>query len=148
MKGFKFKLEAVLKIRKLKEEQCKMEIGKIQVRIKELKNYRLEHSKGIEQAYLDQEKLLEKGMNGRELQFHPFFVDGKRAHIGVIDKEIEGLEKEVAALYQQLNQLRADVKVIDEMKEQKTKEYKKSLNKKQFEEIEEQNQNWRMILGK
>jgi hypothetical protein len=31
MKGFKFKLEALLKVRKLKEDQCKMEIGRLQV---------------------------------------------------------------------------------------------------------------------
>lgn len=144
MKGFKFKLDAVLKIRKLKEEQCKMAIGRIQVRIRELEGYKRNHNVGIEQAYADQEKGLEEGMTGRELQFHPFFVGGKKAHINQIDNEIQGLEDEVAELYESLKQLRADVKVIDEMKEKEKTKYKKKITKKQFEELEEQNQNWRI----
>ena len=35
---FKFKLEAVLKMRKIREDQCKMEIGRIQVEIQEIKD--------------------------------------------------------------------------------------------------------------
>jgi flagellar export protein FliJ len=146
MKGFKFKLDAVLKIRKLKEEQCKMAIGRIQVRMRELEGYIKGHSDGIDQAYQDQEQGLAQGMTGRELQFHPFFVGGKRAHIGQIEKEIEGLQEEVDELYEQLKQFRADVKVIDEMKEKETLKYKKKMDKKQFEELEEQNQNWRMVV--
>lgn len=145
MKGFKFKLDAVLKIRKLKEEQAKMAIGLIQVRIRELEAYKAEHNVGIEKAYADQEASLAQGMSGRELQFHPFFVDGKRAHISQIDREISELQIEVTQMYEELKHLRADVKVIDEMKEKEITKYKKDLNKKQFEEIEEQNQNWRMI---
>ena len=38
MKKFKFKLEALLKMRKLKEDQCKMEIGRLQTRKVELEN--------------------------------------------------------------------------------------------------------------
>jgi flagellar FliJ protein len=146
MKGFKFKLEAVLKIRKLKEEQCKMAIGRIQVRIRTLEGYNKKHNLGIEQAYQDQEQGLEQGMTGRELQFHTFFVGGKRAHINQIDNEIKGLQEEVDEMYEQLKHLRADVKVIHEMKEKEVIKYKKKISKKQFEELEEQNQNWRMAL--
>ena len=146
MKGFKFKLDAVLKIRKLKEEQCKMAIGKIQVRIRELESFKAEHNAGIQRAYEDQEQALESGLSGQELQFHPFFVDGKRAHINVIDNEIADLKQDVAQMYEELKQLRADVKVIDEMKEKEKTKYKKALEKRQFEAIEEQVQNWRAII--
>lgn len=146
MKGFKFKLEAVLKIRRLKEEQCKMQIGQIQVRIAELKGYLAEHEKGIDKAYADQEASLSGGMSGQEIQFHPFFVKGKRAHMNHINKEISDLTKAAEEKYAELAKLRAEVKVIDDMKEKQMKQYKKQLEKKQFAEIEEQVQNWRQIV--
>ena len=121
MKGFKFKLEAVLKMRKLKEEQCKMQIGQIQVRIAELKEFLAEHEKGIDKAYADQEESLAGGMNGKEIQFHPFYVSGKRAHIAHINKEIRDLTQVAEEKYQELAALRAQVKVIDDMKEKQKK---------------------------
>ena len=146
MKGFKFKLEAVLKMRKLKEEQCKMLIGRIQVRIQELQGYLVEHNKGIDLSYESQEEALAGGLNGQELQFHPFFVSGKMAHIKIIEDEIKTLQAQAQEMYNELAQLRAQVKVIDEMKEEKRKKYKKEYEKKQFAEIEEQVQNWRQIV--
>lgn len=146
MKGFKFKLEAVLKMRKLKEEHCKLEIGKIQLRIQELKYYLAEHNKGIDQAYQAQEEALSQGMNGQELKFHPFFVEGKKAHIDIIESELQMLNDQVQQKFKELARLRAEVNVIDDMKEKQKKEYRKKLEKKQFAEIEEQVQNWRQIL--
>ena len=146
MKGFKFKLEAVLKIRKLKEDQCKMQIGQIQVRMSELRAFLKQHNLGIDKAYADQEQALTGGMSGQELQFHPFYVSGKRAHIDHINKEMDDLNKVVEIKYQQLAKLRAEVKVIDEMKEDQRKKYKKEVEKKQFAEIEEQVQNWRQVV--
>lgn len=143
MKGFKFKLDPVLKIRKLKEEQCKMEIGRYQVQIKTLKEEIERHHSGIEQSYESQEKGLSQGLSGQEVQFHPFFVQGKVAHIRKINEQVKDLEQTVQQKYIELNTLRADVKVIEKMKEKKTTEYKKDLQKKQYEVIEEQVQNWR-----
>ncbi len=142
MKGYKFKLDAVLKVRKLKEEQCKMEIGRIQVQINKLSAEITNHEAGIQQAYDSQEKLMEEGVNGTEIKFYPFFVSGKRAHIQAIKNEIKALTDEVNDKYDNLKLLRADVKVIEEMKEKDLLKYKKALQKKQFENIEEQVQNW------
>lgn len=142
MKGYKFKLEAVLKIRKLKEEQCKMEIGRMQVQITRLKNEIGSHQSGIEEAYASQEKLMEDGVNGQEARFYPYFVSGKRAHISVLQSEIDDLQNDVNQKFDELKTLRANVKVIDEMKEKDKVKYKKKLEKKQFEDIEEQVQNW------
>ena len=146
MKGYKFKLDAVLKIRKLKEEQCKMEIGRIQVRINLLKSEISKHNVGIEHAYESQEESLKDGLTGQELQFHPYFVSGKRAHIGYLENEIRDLTHDVNQKFDELKQLRANVKVIDEMKEKDKLKYKKAYQKKQDEVIEEQVQNWRMSM--
>lgn len=145
-KQFKFKLEAVLKIRKLKEEQCKMEIGRIQVRIKQLKGFMQDSNDSIDAAYSDQEKSLGSGVSGRELQFHPYFVSGKKANIAVIEKEMTMLEEQLAYRFKELNQLRGDVKLVEEMKTKEHTKFKKEKTKKEFEQIEEQVQNWKAAL--
>jgi flagellar FliJ protein len=143
MKGYKFKLDAVLKIRKLKEERCKMEIGQIQVQINTLNSDIQRHKDGIKQSYDSHEQGLSDGLNGQELRFHPYFVSGKNADITKIQQEIEYLKIDAEQKYEELKYLRADVKVMDQMKEKDQTKYKKHLQKKQFEEIEEQVQNWK-----
>ncbi|MFT6632305.1 MAG: flagellar FliJ protein [Bacteriovoracaceae bacterium] len=142
MKGYKFKLDAVLKIRKLKEERCKMEIGQIQVQINKLNADIQRHKDGIKQSYDSHEEGLSNGLNGQELRFHPYFVSGKNADIQKIQAEINDLKVDVQEKFDELKYLRADVKVMDKMKEKDQTKYKKHLQKKQFEEIEEQVQNW------
>lgn len=148
MKKYKYKLEALLKIRKLKEERCKMEIGRFQVKIKEIEDQITKHNSGIDEAYDLQEKSLASGIEGLEVRFHPYFVQGKRSHIEALQNEKSRLEHYVKQLFAQLAQLRANVKVLEKMKEKDKRNYKKQLDKKMNERIEEQVQNWRMTLQK
>ena len=73
MKKYKFKLEAILKMRKLKEEQCKAEIGRLQILINNFKEQIDAHNKGIDEAYASQETSLTNGIDGQSLQFFPYF---------------------------------------------------------------------------
>ena len=76
-------------------------------------------------------------------------MSGKRAHIKQLNDEINYLTKEVNQKFEELKHLRGDVKVIDEMKDKDMLVYKKKIEKKMNEEIEEQNQNWRqVVMGK
>ena len=143
MKGFKFKLEALLKVRKLKEDQCKMEIGRLQVeRQKRIDDIKKQHE-GIGQAFSDQEASLTRGASGLDLQFYPYFVQGKRANIQVLESEIKKLDEIIKQKTSELAKLRGDVKVLDSMKEKHQTEYKKKLNKKIDQDIEEQVQIWK-----
>jgi flagellar export protein FliJ len=146
VKVFKFKLEAVLKMRRLKEDQCKMEIGRIQIRIRTLQGFLDEQGRSIGESYDAQEQALGGGMDGREIQFHPFFVSGKRANMDQIRAEMKTLDAEVKEKYQDLAKLRAQVKVIDEMKTDQKSKHRKHIQKKQFAEIEEQVQNWKQAV--
>lgn len=147
MKGHKFKLEALLKIRRLKEDQCKMEIGRIQVQIANLEQKVSDHHQNIDQAYGSQEKVLEDGATGQELTFFPYMFEGNKASIERLQQEINVLKDKVSSLYLDLNKFRADVKVIEKMKEKDLLQYKKQREKKEFEILEEQIQNWKQILG-
>ena len=51
-------------------------------------------------------------------------------------------ESEVERLYLELNRKRADVKVIEKLKEKEHKEYKKNLEKKRAEQLEESVLSW------
>ena len=142
MKKYKFKLDALLKIRKIKEDQCKMHIGQLQVHLTSLREEVSQHNKDINEAFELQEKSLVGGASGLETRFHPYFVQGKRTHIIKLEDEIEQFELKVQQMYARLNEFRADVKVIEEMKEKDQKKYKKDLDKRMNAEIEEQVQNW------
>lgn len=144
MKKYKFKLEAVLKVRKIKEDQCKMQLGRLQVHLESLKNQIKKHNQDIDEAYVLQEKSLEQGSVGLESRFHPYFIQGKQSHISQIEDEIEEYENRIEHMLYLLKQLRADVKVIEEMKEKDKTKYKKELNKKINANIEEQVQNWNL----
>lgn len=147
MKGYKFRLEALLKVRRLEEDQCKMEIGRLQVQITNLKDKIKEHNFSITSAYQSQEEALKGGVTGQEIGFYSYMVEGNIASIKLIENNIKKLEENVSELYQELSQYRAKVKVLENMKEKDRLKYKKALNKKEQEKIEEQVQNWKQILG-
>lgn len=142
MKGFKFKLDALLKVRKLKEDQCKMEIGRLQVqrqsKLEEIKRQNL----GIDKAYGDQETTVSQGAKGLDLRFYPYFMQGKRTNIRLLEQEIAMLDREIDEKNKELIQHRANVKVLDSMKEKHKEQYKKALNKKIDNDLEEQVQTW------
>ena len=142
MKGFKFKLDALLKVRKLKEDQCKMELGRIQVmkqkKIDEIKRQNL----GIDKAYGDQENTVQAGATGLDLRFYPYFMQGKRTNIRLLEQEIDALDRAIAEKNQELIELRGNVKVLESMKEKHLEKYKKETNKKIDLDLEEQVQNW------
>lgn len=146
MKKYKFKLDPLLKIRKLKEEQCKMEIGRCQVKIRELKEQIQAHDNSIDEAYESQEEALDKGIEGQAIQFYPYFVSGKTAHIKILEGEVEQIQKQVDRKFQELSRLRANVKVIEKMKHKDRVNYKRELNKKLESDLEESNQNWQQFL--
>lgn len=147
MKKFKFRLEALLKVRKLKENQCKMEIGRLQVEVSELKNQINFHQSAISQAYEAQEEVLNEGTTGQEISFYPYMFQGNQASISILEEKINVLTAKIDELYFELGQLRASVKVVENMKDNDFNKYKKLRNKKEQEIIEEQVKNWKQILG-
>ncbi len=110
----------------------------------ELDGFIAGHNAGIDEAYKSQEGMLAEGSSGQQLRFYPFFVQGKKAHIEQIESEQAMLKDRLGKLFDLLSKLRADVKVLDEMKEKKRVAHKKMVEKKMHEEIEEQVQNWRL----
>ncbi|MEX0798626.1 MAG: flagellar FliJ family protein [Bacteriovoracaceae bacterium] len=146
MKKYKFKLEALLKMRKLREDESKMRIGRLQTKKLELEDSVRKQEGGIDQAYESQEATVAKGgATGLDLSFYPYFVQGKRAAIGKLQEEIAALDDLLARSYEELKGLRAKTKVLEEMKEKDKKARKKEMNKKSYQKIEEQVMNWSLL---
>lgn len=146
MKKYKFSLEAVLKIRKMKEDKCKMEIGRLQVNINEIEIIIEEHNHSIRDAFVSQESTLREGISGQELRFFPYFVSGKRAHIESLEREVKTLGEEVNLKQEELRFLRENVKVMKKMRNKDVETFKKNVEKKNMEEIEAQAQSWNHFL--
>lgn len=142
MKRYQFRLESVLKVRKLKEENCRQQLGQLIMGLTKIEN-QIEHDRSEIISYFKiQETGLKNGISGKQLQAFPMLVEAKEKNIQLLlkDKEkqgclIEDKKKELAIL-------RGELKVMDNLKEKDYEEYKKAYNKDVDQKLEEQTQLW------
>lgn len=142
MKRYAFRLEPVLKLRKLKEETCRTELGGLISELTRIEN-QLQHDRGeIENYFKIQEASLKTGVRGDQIQAFPMLVAGKERNIQLLlrDKKIQ--EDKIEAKKQELAVLRGELKVIENLKEKDYTDYRKALNKEIDQKVEEQTQNW------
>ncbi len=145
MKKFKFKLEGLLKLRKIKEDVCKQDLGRMQKDLFELDKKIEANIEAIEKAREAHVESAKSGSSARELSFFPFFVDGKRSENVRFYQRRNQLKREVDDKTVELAQLKNEHKLIANMKEDKKEVYRKEYNKKEFEKIEELNSIWRIL---
>lgn len=142
MKKYAFRLEPVLKVRKLKEENCRMELGQLLMELNRIED-QLAHDKNeLDNYYKIQEGALKTGMSGSQLQAFPMLVAGKTRNIELLVKTKERQLEKVEQKKRELAQLKGDLKVMDNLKQKDYDEYRKALNKEIDQKVEEQTQNW------
>lgn len=137
MKKFDFKLKGLLKIREFKETQVKNELGVILREINELKEQIDQFKVDIAEAYHAQEELTKQVVDSQMLTFFPYFIKGKEDHIETNENRIFALNKKYEAKLKELHQAKADVSVIENLKEKGEKAHKKEVDKKLQEVLEE-----------
>jgi flagellar FliJ protein len=137
MKPFKFKLEGLLKLRKFKEDNQKIILGKIIKEINRLNDEITQLKQDIGVGYKSQEDVLKEKTDGKLLQFYPFYIQGKWEHIKDRESKISKLNSELSLRMKEMEKIMADVKVIESLKDKKEEEYKKDKIKKEFEKIDE-----------
>lgn len=142
MKKYTFRLEAVLKLRKLKEENCRMELGVMMGELGRLDSQLSHDRTEIENYFKIQEASLKSGVRGDQIQAFPMLVSAKERNIELLlrDKKIQ--EQKIEEKKAELATLRGELKVIENLKEKDYTEYKKALNKEIDQKVEEQTQNW------
>lgn len=142
MKKYQFKLEAVLKLRKLKEENCRTELG-ILIRELEAINERITHENGeVTKYYQIQETSLKNGAPAGRLQTIPLLVAGKEQSIKQLEQNRRRQEEYIEEKKQELAILRGELKVMENLKEKDLTEWKKAYNKEVDQKVEEQTQIW------
>lgn len=84
MKKYSFRLEPVLKLRKLKEENCRMELGQLLSQLNQIED-QLKHDRNeIENYYKIQEGSLKTGVRAGQLQAFPMLIAGKDRNIELL----------------------------------------------------------------
>jgi flagellar protein FliJ len=142
MKKYEFKLNPVLKLRKIKEENCRMELGKLFMELEKIKNQIHFDKQNIDQYYQIQEGSLQAGMKATQLQAFPMLVSAKNKNLELLERDMAKIENLIVHKKQELSQLRGDLKVIENLKEKDYEMYRKALGKEIDQKVEEQTQNW------
>ena len=136
-RGFKFKLEGPLKLRKFNEEKRKIELGEINQEIHIVKEKIEELKNHIEEAYNSRENSLQAASSGFFVKFFPYYVETKYQEIKNQKMRLEALEKKYQKKMKEVEMAINSTKVVENLKEKKLLEYKKNLEKKDQDEIEE-----------
>lgn len=137
MKKFEFRLQALLKVREFREKQVKSELGEILRQIHQLKEMNIQLNSDIDEAYRSQEKMLEGHVDAQFLNFYPYFIEGKKNHIKNNDNQIYSLQKRYQLKLEELKHAKADVHVIESLKEKEQIKHKKEVDKKIQEILDE-----------
>lgn len=148
MNAYRFRLEAVLKLRKLKEENCRMELGQLLTELQRIENQLLHERAEINKYFKIQEGSLKNGIKGSQIQAFPMLVEAKEKNIQLLLRDKKKQEQLVETKKQELAVLRGELKVVENLKEKDYTEFRKALNKEIDQKVEEQTQNWLLHQGK
>jgi flagellar FliJ protein len=142
MKRYTFRLEPVLKVRRLKEENCRMELGQLITELSRIENQLAHDRREIDNYYKIQENAMKNGIRGDQVQAFPMLVAAKERNIELLLRDKKKQEELIEAKKQELATLKGELKVIENLKEKDYNEYRKALNKEIDQKVEEQTQNW------
>jgi flagellar FliJ protein len=148
MKKYQFRLEPVLKVRKFKEETCRMELGELLNELKRIDDQLAYDQEQIDNYYKIQEGALKTGMSAAQLQAFPMLVAGKSRNIELLQNAKIRQERLVEEKKKELAVVRGELKLIESMKEKDFAKYRKEINKEIDQKVEEQTQNWLMHKNK
>jgi flagellar FliJ protein len=142
MKRYNFKLDAVLKLRKLKEENCRTELGLLNRALEVIVQKIASDKEEIVKYYQIQELALKNGASAGKLQTFPSLVEAKEKNIQIFERKKKNHEDMIVEKKEELAILRGELKVMDNLKEKDFAEWKKAYNKEVDQKVEEQTQIW------
>jgi flagellar FliJ protein len=142
MKKYIFRLEPVLKIRKLKEENCRMELGRLIIHLNGIEEQIVHENKEINNYYEIQEDSLKEGMLGNKLQAFSMLIIAKERNLLNFEIEKKNQLELIVTKKNELAHLRGELKVLENLKQKDFDSYKLAYNKDLNQKVEEQTQNW------
>jgi flagellar protein FliJ len=142
MRKYQFKLDAVLKLRKLREENCRTELGMLNRGLEQIDAKIAQEIEEIQKYFQIQELSLKEGASAGRLQAFPGLIAAKDKSLENLQKAKTKQEKLITEKKQELAELRGELKVMENLKEKDFGEWKKAYNKEIDEKVEEQTQIW------
>lgn len=142
MKKYTFRLEPVLKVRKLKEENCRMELGQLVAYLNKIDDQLNHDRKEIDNYFKIQEAAMKSGVRGDQIQAFPMLVSAKEKNIQLLSRDRENQLGLIEEKKRELAVLRGELKVIENLKDKDYTDYRKAMNKEIDQKVEEQTQNW------
>jgi flagellar FliJ protein len=143
MKKYQFRLEAVLKVRKLKEENCRMELGHLLTHLNQIEDQIRQQDVDVDNYYKIQDSSLKgEGIKGSHLQAFPMLLAAKKKKLTELLDYKNQQEKLIEEKKSELSILRGELKVIENLKEKDYNEYRKAVNKEIDQKVEEQTLIW------
>ncbi|TGL76144.1 flagellar export protein FliJ [Leptospira yasudae] len=135
MKRFRFNLEPVLNLRKKKEDEKLKAFSLIAGEINQIRNSIQENEKQIE--LLTGESYSLSGASLRDYQLHQGYIRSLITQNENLESDIENRRPELDAKRAELISAQKDRKILEILKENQYKAYKKSYFKKEKFELEE-----------
>ncbi len=141
MKRFRYSLETVLKLREIREEE---ELKKLSIVVSELNLLFTErefNEKEIQRSYLDIESSARVGTSLSDYLSIERYIQGLAKMNDELDLRIQDKNKQVDIVREGVLIARKDKKVLEILRENRFKEWKKKRNRAERKEIEEYNEN-------
>lgn len=129
-------------MRSMLEETCRSALGMLMVERQNLVELIETIQHDIQSTYAEQETIMAGGMKAGHAAFFPYAVAGKEARIKEIEKEIAALDVKIEEKKAELIQRRADLKLIENLKEKEHTVWRKAYNKETDLKVEEMVQLW------
>ena len=89
MKGFNFKLDALLKLREFNEQKVKTQVGVVLKEINRIEEKINEIDKSIRETYQSQEELMKKPSDAHMLTFFPFYLKSRKDDLKIQQNLLE-----------------------------------------------------------
>lgn len=147
MKKFKFRLEALQKLRDFKEKKLKIELGEILKEINAVEDRLTEIANEVEEGYRSQEQVLEDNTDGRLVKFYPIYFQGKSVDRAENIEKLELLRIKYVNKMEELKKARGESKVVEKLKEKDFKKFQRERDRKLQMELEETFQMMKLAQG-
>ena len=145
-KKFKFNLAVLLNLKKFNEKKIKIEMGKIISNITLINEKMRSIREDIKVGYKSQTSVLNKNTSASIIKFYPLYFDGKRADLEKCKEELKELQKRYDEKRIELQEAMGQTKLLEKMEAKKRIEHKKTIEKKEQDDIEELFRNKRNVL--
>ena len=134
----KFKLDSLLRFKKFKEHGIKVELGNINREIQKTKDEISELEDHVKEFHTFQRNMRpDKTVTITFFRFFSEYIKAKKENIKNKEVLLSSLEKKYSNKIQDMKIAMGETKVVDNLKTRQMMKYKKKLENKRQEEIEE-----------